>query len=509
MSRPVILVDIGEAGLPEVTPVVPVQASWVPVVYVAPPPPAPSSLAAAPVSDGVLLTWAHVGGRGIEFRIERAPDVAGVPGTWIQVGGTADLRYTATTDATEVDGFWWRVRAVRNGKYSGYTAEVFQWPYASNPPSRDLAISLGTITIDCRYTKFTLLLDQDVNYVAFINVPPTKTVLLYVTQSGGDHLLIFPPWVRPGNNVPFIASPVAGSLDLIGLDTDNGGIDWTLMAVQPAGGGSAFAVTAWPSPAYQTVYCTPTDPASPSVQVTSEQVNGTAPVTCEWSRVDTFGGTDFTLDDDTIAAPTFSVASGVTDYDATQVWRATYSDASGRTVNTTVTIRLVRVVTADEDISAALLNPGFELGDSGWDKGPSCAIVAAYPNSGIRSLQLNTGYYGTSESVNQYVADVAPSQVLTATAMIHQGAGDVGSEGGYVRIKWYSDAGGTVSLAGGALDANGNDVRDGRGGAIHPSTIPAAVVPSGALSARFAIVLYRTAQNYVCNADDCSWARLS
>ena len=40
MNRPVILVDIGEARLPEITPVVPVEASWVPEVYEAPPPPA-------------------------------------------------------------------------------------------------------------------------------------------------------------------------------------------------------------------------------------------------------------------------------------------------------------------------------------------------------------------------------------------------------------------------------------------------------------------------------------
>lgn len=509
MSRPVILVDIGEAGLPEVTPVVPLQASWVPKVYVAPAPPAPLSLLAVPVSDGVLLTWAHPGGRGIEFRIDRAPDVEGVPGTYVQVGQTADLRYTATTAATQVDGFWWRVRAVRNGKYSGYTAAVFQWPYASNPPVQLLTITSSTITIDCRYTKFKLLLDQDVNYVSFINCPPTKTILIYVEQSGGDHLLIFPPWVRPGHSVPYIASPVAGSIDVLGLDTDNAGLDWTLMALQPAGGGSAFAATAWPSPAYDAVFCTPSDPASPSIQVTSDQVNGTAPVTCEWSRIDFFGGADFLVSDITSPAPTFSVASGTTAVDDVQVWRVTYSDSSARNVFTDITIRLVRTVVADEDISAELLNPGFELGDAGWNKGTSCSIVAAYPYTGLRSLQLNTGYYGTSETVNQYAADVSPGEVLTGRCIIHQGASDVGRTGGYVRIKWYSDAGGTVALSGGSLDVNGNDVNDGRGGAQHPSTIPYAAVPAGALTARLAIVLYRTGQNYVCNADDASWARLS
>ncbi len=503
MSRPVLLVDIGAGALPVVTPVEQIAASWVPAVYVAPPPPAPLALLAESVSDGVLLTWAHPGGRGIDFRIERAPDVAGVPGDWIQIGQTADLRYTATTAADRVDGYWFRVRAVRNGKYSGYTAQVFQWPYASNPPLQQLLISSSTITLDCRYTRFELLLDQDVEYVGFINVPPNKTVIIYVTQSGGNHLLIFPSWVRPVNNVPYIASPVAGSVDIVGLDTDNRGIDWALVAQQPAGGGSAFATTAWPSPAYASVFCTPSEPASPSIQVTSEQVNGTAPVTCDWSRIDTFGGADFLLDDASSPAPTFRIASGTTTVDVTQVWRVTYADASGRSVNTTVTIRLQRTLVADEDISSGLLNPGFELGDTGWDKGPSAAIVAAYPYTGTRSLQLNTGFYGDSETINQYVADVMPGQVLTARCIIHQGASDVGRTGGYVRIIWYTAAGARIS----AVD--GNDVRDGRGGAMHPSTIPSVVVPAGAFKARLAGVLYRTGQNYVCNADDFSWARLS
>lgn len=503
MSRPILLVDIGADALPVVTPVEVLAASWVPVVYVAPPPPAPTDMTAESVADGVLLNWQHPGGRGIEFRIERAPDVAGAPGDWIQIGQTADLRYTATTAADRVDGYWFRVRAVRNGKYSGYTAEVFQWPYASNPPLQQLQISSSTITLDCRYTRFELLLDQDVEYVGFINVPPNKTLIIYVMQSGGNHLLIFPSWVRPVNNVPYIASPVAGSVDIVGLDTDNRGIDWALVAQQPAGGGSAFAATAWPSPAYASVFCTPSEPSSPSIKVTSEQVNGTAPVTCDWQRIDTFGGTDFLLDDATSPAPTFRIASGSTTVDATQVWRVTYADASNRTVNTTVTIRLQRTLVADEDISTGLLNPGFEQGDTGWDKGPSCAIVRAYPYTGQWSLQLNTGFYGESETVNQYVADVMPGQVLTARCMIHQGASDRGRAGGYVRINWY-DAGGVLRG-----NASGNVVEDGSGGAMHPSTIPSVVVPAGVFKARLAGVLFRNGQNHVCNADDFSWARLS
>ena len=503
MTRTVILVDIADSTLPEVTPVVPVLASWVPIVYVAPPPAAPLSLLASPVSDGVLLTWTHPGGRGIEFRIERAPDVAGAPGTWIQVGQTADLRYTATTAATQVDGFWWRVRAVRNGKYSDYAGPVFQWPYASNPPVQELAITNSTITIDCRYTKFRLILDQDVNYVAFINCPPTKTVLLYVTQSGGDHLLLFPPWVRPINNVPFIASPVAGSVDIIGLDTENAGIDWALVVQQPAGGGSAFAVTAWPSPAYAAVFCTPSEAAQPSIQVTSEQVNGTAPVVCDWSRIDIFGGADFDISAMDDPAPVFSVPSGTTAYDAVQVWRVTYTDGNSRTVNTTVTIRLVRTVVANPDLAAGLLNPGFESGATGWDWGTSMAVTTSDKYEGARCAQLLTDYWGESEVINQYVADVEPGQVLTARCMIQQGSSDSGNAGGRVRIKWYTAGGVFIS------NAQGNLISSGSGGSWGVSQIASAVVPAGAYKARLAGMLYRNAQNRVVHCDAFSWARVS
>lgn len=503
MSRPVLIVDIGAGGLPSVTPVEPILASWVPAVYVAPPPPSPTDLLAEPISDGVLLTWNHAGGRGIEFRIERAVDVAGVPGTWIQIGQTADLRYTATTAADRVDGYWFRVRAVRNGKYSDYTGHAFQWPYASNPPVQILEVSNSTITIDCRYNKFKLLLDQDVNYVGFINVPQTKTVLIYSEQSGGSHVLTFPSWVKPIDNVPFVASPVGGATDIIGLDTENAGLDWALVAQQPAGGGSAFAMTAWPAPAHAQVVCTPTQPKTVAIQVYAEQVNGVAPVTYDWARIDSYDGPDFAVSDIASAAPTFSIPSGNTAVDSTQVWRCTCTDNASRSVNVTVTVRLVRIVAADANISTELLNPGFELGDTGWTKGPSCAIVAAHPYTGTRSLQLNTGYFGQSETVNDYIADVVPGQVITARCMIHQGASDSGKTGGWVRIKWYNAAGGHLS------DSDGNNVNSGSGGAQHPSTITSAVVPVGAAKARLAVLLYRNGQNYVCNADDCSWARLS
>lgn len=502
MTRPVLIVDIGAAGLPAVTPVVQIQASWVPAIYVAPPPPSPADLQAESISDGVLLTWSHVGGRGIEFRIERAEDVAGLPGTWLQIGSTADKRYTASTPADRVDGYWFRVRAVRNGKYSDYTGQAFQWPYASNPPVVALQIQNSTVTVDCRYQRFTLLLDQDVFYVAYTNVRQEKTVIIEVTQSGGGHILTFPTWVQSITGVPYKASSVPGATDVIGQVTSDAGINWRMTFQQPDGGGSAYSLTVTPNPAYAQVIYDGTTPVAPSIQITASQVNGVEPVTCEWLRIDSYGGTDFTIDDATAAAPVFSVPAGVADYNAVQIWRVMFTDNVSRIVQQLVTIRLQRVV-ALVDLTAGLLNRSFDAGDTGWDKDPNISIGTEKAYDGTYAAQLNTDFWGTAELVNQYQANVAPGTRISARCMVHQGASDAGKAGGYVRVKFYNAAGAQIGN-----NWDGNNVDNGSGGAWHPSTV-VAVAPAGTTKARLAGVLWRTAQNKTCHLDQFTWAVLS
>ncbi|AXA83717.1 hypothetical protein DCD74_02520 [Lysobacter oculi] len=76
MTERVLLVDIGAGELPAMTPVVPVYASWLPVVA----PPAglapPTGVVSTPVADGVLLQWTGLGPYE-HIRVEIAPAPAG------------------------------------------------------------------------------------------------------------------------------------------------------------------------------------------------------------------------------------------------------------------------------------------------------------------------------------------------------------------------------------------------------------------------------------------------
>lgn len=149
-----------------------------------------------------------------------------------------------------------------------------------------------------------------------------------------------------------------------------------------------------------------------------------------------------------------------------------------------------------------IANPGFETGDAtGWTLGANMSINGYGRYAGLWALQLdtgvNTGPLG-QEAVNSAEVSVNPGQKITARCMIHQGASSVGNAGGWVRVKWYDSAHAFIS------NSDGNNVKRGDGGAIHPSTV-AAVAPAGAAYARIAGVLYRVNQNFVANADEFSW----
>lgn len=498
MSRPVLLVDVGPIPLPEVTPVEVIAASWAPAVYQAPPPPPPTGLVSVSVADAVALSWTASAGKGISYRVERAPDLNGAPGLWLQVG-ISDV-VTLTSTLTNVEGHWYRVRAVRNGQYSTYTAPVFQYAIVTNPPALVLEIIDGTINIDCRYKSFVLVLDRDVEVVQFSHVRSEATIVIDVEQSGGGHVLVFPPNVRPINGVPYRASPVAGSVDVVGLKTVNAGESWLLTAQQPAGGGSAFAAVASPSPAEGVAYFDGAGPVTPVVTVTLAQQNGVDPIDVTWQRADLSGGDDFVCSDRKAMAATFSVPPDVTNFRQTQQWTATLKDRAGRTLQVQVAIKLERIVTW-EDLSARLLNPDLELGNQGWDMDGPISVSSEKPYNGKFSLMLGPDQWGQFEARNQYSALVKAGDTIQARCMVHQGASDRGAAGGWVRIKWYNAQGQLIA------NNDGNDVSDGSGGAWHPSTVTAQA-PAGTARARLTCVLWRTRQNKTCHADSFQWARL-
>lgn len=117
MSRSILLVQIGAADLPAVTPVVAAPAPWVPHVYVAPLSPPPGNVSVQPAADSVTLSWDAVTGAD-EYIIEVAP-AAGGP--WKEVARVRGTRYTYTT--TSDAPIYFSVRAVINGKLGQPSSE--------------------------------------------------------------------------------------------------------------------------------------------------------------------------------------------------------------------------------------------------------------------------------------------------------------------------------------------------------------------------------------------------
>jgi hypothetical protein len=87
----------------------------------------PNSITVVGVADGVSVRWA-VSGRaqpGSTYRVERAPDVAGAPGTWVILGTTKGLLWH--DGVTDGGLYWYRVQTVSysNDRSTYVTASTF------------------------------------------------------------------------------------------------------------------------------------------------------------------------------------------------------------------------------------------------------------------------------------------------------------------------------------------------------------------------------------------------
>lgn len=215
-----------------------------------------------------------------------------------------------------------------------------------------LEIVDGVVTIDCRYTDFTLALNQDAT-VEFVNVPQDHVVILQLTQMApGGHDLILPANVQSISGVPYNATPVIGAVDLIGMATTSAGLSWDLKAEQPIPDSyDEYVVDITPNPADDSVITDGTTAAAPSVQVTAAVLSGGAPevpALITWTRNDNNGGTDFLISDDAVTNPTFSIPAGTNAAPiSTQQWRIDVQSPDGREAHDVVAVTLERVLMLD------------------------------------------------------------------------------------------------------------------------------------------------------------------
>jgi len=103
------------------------------------PPAAPTNLTVTAMSSSSLnLSWSDPGGHATGFYIERAPDSAGSPGTFVQIASvSASATSFPDTGLSPGTKYWYRLRAYGPGGDSAYTNSV----------SATTAVAGGTLAI--------------------------------------------------------------------------------------------------------------------------------------------------------------------------------------------------------------------------------------------------------------------------------------------------------------------------------------------------------------------------
>ena len=116
---------------------------------------APSALVATATSaTRIDLAWADNSSDESGFRIERAPDVAGVPGTFVQIASVGvNVTTYANTGLVNGTRYWYRVRAyntIGNSAYSNIAdATTLRLPAA---PSNLQGVAVSTSMVDLTWT---------------------------------------------------------------------------------------------------------------------------------------------------------------------------------------------------------------------------------------------------------------------------------------------------------------------------------------------------------------------
>jgi predicted phage tail protein len=208
-----------------------------------------------------------------------------------------------------------------------------------------LTVATGVVTLDARY-KQSMYTNSVNTTLAFSNVPSATKIDLQLV-SGGAFTFMHPANCKPLTGTPYVASTASGVVDSLTYTTNDFGVSWTYTYVN----GVAFIATASPNPASAT-NTVASGSTTPSVAVTVSTTGGTAPVTYAWTRVDTAGGTDFTIAGGTTATATFSRTGSAT-LSLTQTWNCKTTDNVGKVTSVNVPITLAIVITGTGTLTAA------------------------------------------------------------------------------------------------------------------------------------------------------------
>jgi hypothetical protein len=90
--------------------------------------------------------------------------------------------------------------------------------------------------------------------------------------------------------------------------------------------------------------------------------------------------------------------------------------------------------------SNVIVNPGFESGDTGWDKGTGWSIDTSNPYEGSYSARF-TGIAGSSAYIEATAyTPVTAGTSTTLSCQVAQGANDYNAGGGAVHLRYYDSS---------------------------------------------------------------------
>lgn len=162
---------------------------------------------------------------------------------------------------------------------------------------------------------------------------------------------------------------------------------------------------------------------------------------------------------------------------------------------------LVRPASTPPALPSAPTNPGFESGDSGWDKGSGFTIEngASGPTAFSGTWKAVCAFTGESEIVNDNEVPVLPGQTITARCMCAQSATADFNNRGKVGIKWFTSGAVFISRS------DGNVVEETNSGTPWRQSTVTAVAPATAAFGVICGVSTRDSGGGTTSFDEFSW----
>jgi autotransporter-associated beta strand protein len=218
------------------------------------PPPAPSNLTAAiAATNQVDLSWFESYENVAGFKIERAPDVGGIPGTWTEIATTVGQYNTSYSDTTVETNttYWYRVRAnnvLGDSPYSNEANVTIAPPNAA--PTSLTATTASASQINLSWTdnsnnESSFKIERSTDGTNFTQIAQVLANTTYYRNTGllpGRNYYYRVRASNPVDDSAFSNVASAGTLAQCSASVVGWGADWYGQATPPAGLSNVVAI---------------------------------------------------------------------------------------------------------------------------------------------------------------------------------------------------------------------------------------------------------------------------